>query len=126
MFTVCAFQGRRAGLGLVDSLLGPAGVRVRTVMQGILGGLLLLSMFNAIKHVPLGNSSAIMFCTPVFTFIFAPCMLREQCGLYRYDCLQKKVICLYQWLLTTIPGTTPAHYPPPPKKKSKFKSWPIF
>jgi drug/metabolite transporter (DMT)-like permease len=54
------------------------------VLQGMLGGLLLLCMFNAIKHVPLANSSAIMFCTPVFTFVLAPCMLREQCGIYRY------------------------------------------
>ena len=84
LLAFCIFKGHRAGKGPADTLLGPAGVRVRTVMQGMLGGLLLLSMFNAIKHVPLGNSSAIMFCTPVFTFIFAPCMLREHCGLYRY------------------------------------------
>ena len=83
LFGVCAFKGYRAGHGLADILLGPAGVRVRTVMQGMLGGVLLLCMFNAIKHVPLGNSSAIMFCTPVFTFMFAPCMLREHCGIYR-------------------------------------------
>ena len=114
MFTVCAFQGRRAGLGLTDSLLGPAGVRVRTVMQGILGGLLLLSMFNAIKHVPLGNSSAIMFCTPVFTFIFAPCMLREQCGLYRYDCLQKSHL-LKPVVANQKPQVPPS---PPPQKKN--------
>lgn len=58
-------------------------IRIRIFFQGLLGGLLLLCIFVAIKHVPLGNSSAIFFCTPVFTFIFAICMLREGMGLYR-------------------------------------------
>lgn len=47
------------------------------------GGLLLLFIYIAIQHVPLGNGSAIFFCTPVFTFIFAICMLGERMGIYR-------------------------------------------
>ena len=55
----------------------------RIVLQGIGGGLLLLFIYMAIQRVPLGNSSAIFFCTPVFTFVFAVCMLGERMGLYR-------------------------------------------
>jgi len=63
--------------------LGPPNVRIRTVGQGLLGGVLLACMFIAVKYVPLGNASAIMFCTPIFTFLLAPCMLGERYGLYR-------------------------------------------
>jgi hypothetical protein len=52
---VCMVFGIKAGRGAAETMFGPAGVRVRTVMQGLLGGLLLLCMFSAIKHVPLGN-----------------------------------------------------------------------
>jgi drug/metabolite transporter (DMT)-like permease len=52
-------------------------------LQGLLGGLLLLCIFVTIKLVPLGNASAIFFCTPVFTFVFAVCMLGERMGAYR-------------------------------------------
>ena len=63
--------------------LGPKGTRFRTAFQGILGGILLCCMFIAVKVVPLGNCSAILFCTPIFTFFLAPCMLNERFGLYR-------------------------------------------
>ena len=50
----------------------------------MLGGVLLACMFVAVKFVPLGEASAIMFCTPIFTFIMAPCMLSgERMGVYR-------------------------------------------
>ena len=52
--------------------------------QGTFGGLLLLFIFVAIQHVPLGNASAIFFCTPVATFIFATFMLREPLKCYRF------------------------------------------
>ena len=55
----------------------------RIMLQGIGGGLLLLFIYMSIQRVPLGNSSAIFFCTPVFTFVFAVCMLGERMGLYR-------------------------------------------
>ena len=55
----------------------------RIALQGIGGGLLLLFIYMAIQRVPLGNGSAIFFCTPVFTFVFAVCMLGERMGLYR-------------------------------------------
>ena len=66
----------------MEIFLGPIGVRLRTAVQGLLGGVLLASMFTAIKIVPLGNASAIMFCTPVFTFLMAPFMIGERYVIY--------------------------------------------
>lgn len=83
LLIVTSWEGRRCNRSVVDTLVGPPNARIRTVLQGFLGGILLLCMFTAIKHVPLGNASAIMFCTPIFTFILAPFMLKEPCGLYR-------------------------------------------
>ena len=62
----------------MNIFFGPKEVRVRTVVQGLLGGVLLAAMFSGVRIVPLGNASAIMFCTPVFTFLMAPFMLRER------------------------------------------------
>ena len=62
----------------MDIFFGPKEVRLRTVIQGLLGGILLAALFGAVSIVPLGNASAIMFCTPVFTFLMAPFMLRER------------------------------------------------
>ena len=50
-------------------LLGPREIRCKIFMQGFFGGLLLLAIFLAVKHVPLGNASAIFFCTPVSTLV---------------------------------------------------------
>ena len=69
--------------GCRTSIMGPRENRTRIFLQGFLGGLLLLCIFVAIKHVPLGNGSAIFFCTPVFTFFFAMFMLNENLGAYR-------------------------------------------
>ncbi len=62
---------------------GPSGKRARIACQGLMGGALLLCIFVAITHVPLGSASAIFFCTPVFTFLFAVTMLKERMGAYR-------------------------------------------
>lgn len=45
--------------------LGPKEAKNKIFLQGLFGGLLLLAIFVAVKHVPLGNASAIFFCTPV-------------------------------------------------------------
>ena len=51
------------------SPLGPIEIRVKTIimigLQGILGGLLLLCIFVAVKNLHLGDASAIFFCAPV-------------------------------------------------------------
>ena len=53
------------------------------MLQGIIGGGLLFCIFYAVSNVPLGNASAIFFCTPMFTCFFATCMLGEKMGVYR-------------------------------------------
>ena len=53
------------------------------LLQGFFGGLLILSVFVAFQHVPLGNASAIFSCTPVATFIFGYPMLKEPLKGYR-------------------------------------------
>ena len=65
------------------SLLGPRESRWQVYFQGFFGGLLLLAVFVAVKNVPLGSASAIFFCTPIATFVFAICMLKEPLKLYR-------------------------------------------
>ena len=65
------------------SFLGPKETRRQMFLQGFCGGLLLLAIFVAIQHVPLGNASAIFFCTPVATFIFAVPLLKEPLKGYR-------------------------------------------
>jgi len=66
-----------------SSFFGPKEVRRQIFLQGFCGGLLLLGIFVAIQNVPLGNASAIFFCTPVATFIFAVPLLREPLKGYR-------------------------------------------
>lgn len=66
-----------------SGFLGPKEARKKIFAQGTFGGLLLLAIFVAIEHVPLGNASAIFFCTPVFTFIFATFTLGEPLKGYR-------------------------------------------
>lgn len=64
-------------------IFGPRGVRLRVIAQGFIGGVLLLCIFIAIKHIPLGDASAIFFSAPFFTMIFSTFMLREHFGVYR-------------------------------------------
>nr|ACO11508.1 Transmembrane protein 20 [Caligus rogercresseyi] len=63
--------------------IGPSGSRSRIYMQGILGGILLLCLFIAVKHIALGDASAIFFSAPFFTMLFSSCMLNEHFGLFR-------------------------------------------
>jgi drug/metabolite transporter (DMT)-like permease len=51
------------------NFLGPKESKNKIFLQGVFGGMLLLAIFVAVKHVPLGNASAIFFCTPVSYFI---------------------------------------------------------
>ena len=46
------------------NFVGPIESRRTILLQGIFGGLLLMAIFVAIQHVPLGNASAIFFTTP--------------------------------------------------------------
>ena len=43
--------------------------RWRLAAQGILGGLLLLGIFEAVARLPLGDCTAIFFSAPAFTMV---------------------------------------------------------
>ena len=47
------------------------------------GGLRLLFIFTSFSRLPLGDSTAILFSSPVFVMIFSICILKERCGLFR-------------------------------------------
>jgi len=47
------------------------------------GGLRLLFIFTSFSRLPLGDSTTILFSSPVFVMIFSICLLREPCGLFR-------------------------------------------
>lgn len=63
--------------------MGPRGNRIGIYMQGIVGGVLLLGIFLAVKRVPLGDCAAIFFSAPAFTLILSCFVLREHFGLLR-------------------------------------------
>lgn len=57
--------------------------RWRVAAQGILGGLLLLFIFEAVARLPLGDCTAIFFSAPAFTMVMSYFVLRDHCGLWR-------------------------------------------
>ncbi len=112
--------GGAASSERINSVLGSGRLdTLRLAGQGLLGGVLLLCIFVSISLVPLGNASAIFFCTPVFTFAFAVCMLRERLGVYRATI---SVLMLAGVLLITRPpfvfGADPS--PDPTGKQNNF------
>jgi len=57
--------------------------RWRLAAQGILGGLLLLGIFEAVARLPLGDCTAIFFSAPAFTMILSLFILKDHCGVWR-------------------------------------------
>jgi len=57
--------------------------RWRVAAQGVLGGLLLLFIFEAVARLPLGDCTAIFFSAPAFTMVMSYFVLRDHCGLWR-------------------------------------------
>jgi len=57
--------------------------RWRVVAQGILGGFLLLTIFEAVSRMPLGDCTAIFFSSPAFTMVLSFIILKDHCGLIR-------------------------------------------
>lgn len=57
------------------------GVTARHVallfLRGLLGGIALLLLYISMDHLPVGDATAIFFCTPVFTLALSHAALRE-------------------------------------------------
>lgn len=60
----------------------PPGKRILLLLRCFVGSTGLVLSFFAFKHMQLGDSSVIIFSTPVFVAIFAKCFLREPCGCF--------------------------------------------
>jgi len=64
------------------------GVREQCVptvlfLVSLTGGLRLIFIFTSFSRLPLGDSTTIVFSSPVFVMIFSICILKERCGLFR-------------------------------------------
>ena len=70
--------GRHHILGTPDT-----PTRLRVAAQGVLGGFLLLGIFEAVARMPLGDCTAIFFSAPAFTMILSCFILRDHCGVWR-------------------------------------------
>ena len=57
--------------------------RAKVLAQAVLGGAMLLCVFEAIGRLPIGDFSAVAFSSPVFTMALSSLLLRERCGVYR-------------------------------------------
>lgn len=77
-----------------ESLIGPKGLRLMLVLQGVVGGLTLVLLFYSFRLLPLGDATTIIFSSPVVVMIMSFIFLREPCGLYR-----TMIVCL---LLTGV------------------------
>ena len=49
----------------------------------MLGGALLLCVFEGVARLPIGDYTAITFSSPCVTMLLSTCLLGERCGLYR-------------------------------------------
>jgi len=57
--------------------------RWRITAQAVVGGLMLLSIFEAVKRLPIGDCTAIFFSTPAVTLLLSTVLLKEHYGVYR-------------------------------------------
>ena len=48
---------------------------------------MLLSIFEAVERLPIGDCTAIFFSTPAVTLLLSTFLLKEHCGVYRSDIL---------------------------------------
>jgi drug/metabolite transporter (DMT)-like permease len=81
--------------------------RWRIFAQGILGGFLLLAIFQAVSTLPLGDATAIFFSSPACTMVLSTIILKDHCGLFR------TMIAIVLLGGVVILSRPPALFPPP-------------
>eukprot|EP00088_Acartia_fossae_P001847 TRINITY_DN10721_c0_g1_i1.p1 TRINITY_DN10721_c0_g1~~TRINITY_DN10721_c0_g1_i1.p1 ORF type:complete len:412 (+),score=59.42 TRINITY_DN10721_c0_g1_i1:80-1315(+) len=98
--------------------LGPSDfpTRGRVFAQGVLGGILLLCIFEAVADLPLGDATAIFFSSPAFTMVLSTCILRDHCGLFR------TFIAISLLSGVVILSRPPSIFPPPPNHHNNHNS----
>ncbi|XP_059489830.1 solute carrier family 35 member G1-like [Neocloeon triangulifer] len=62
---------------------GPPGMRVYMFLQGIVGGLTLVTFFFATRELPLGDATTVMYSSPIFVVLMSSVFLKEACGFFR-------------------------------------------
>jgi hypothetical protein len=76
--SICQITSTGSWIGYSNkSLSGPSEVKTKVIVQTIFGGFLLLAIFIAVKHVPLGNAQAMFSCTPVSLLLILADLLRR-------------------------------------------------
>ena len=66
-------------------VLGPSyrGARIRVILQGMFGGLLIFGIFTSLHLIPASEATAIFFMTPTFSFLFSYFLLKEHYTILR-------------------------------------------
>ena len=64
---------------IVWFMIGPEipGARIRVVLQGLCGALILFGIFTSLHLIPAAEATAIFFMVPIFSFVFSSFMLKE-------------------------------------------------
>lgn len=78
----------------------PSGKRLMLLLRSFVGTTGLMLSFYAFRHMPLADSSVIVFSVPVFVAIFARIFLKEPCGFFNVVTI---VLTLVGVLLITRP-----------------------
>ena len=60
-------------------VLGPdlPGARIRVMLQGLCGALILFGIFTSLHLIPAAEATAIFFMVPIFSFLFSSFLLKE-------------------------------------------------
>ncbi|XP_065336171.1 solute carrier family 35 member G1-like [Cloeon dipterum] len=62
---------------------GPPSVRLYLLLQGVIGGLTLVALFFATRRLPLGDSTTVIYSSPIFVVLMSYVFLKEACGFFR-------------------------------------------
>ena len=64
---------------IVWYIIGPdiPGARIRVVLQGLCGALILFGIYTSLHLIPAAEATAIFFMVPIFSFVFSSFMLQE-------------------------------------------------
>ncbi|XP_023335735.1 solute carrier family 35 member G1 isoform X1 [Eurytemora carolleeae] len=63
--------------------LGPSGLRLKIIMQGIVGGVLLLAIYLSINRLPTDVVALFFFSVPGFAMVLSAAILKEHFAIFR-------------------------------------------
>ncbi|EER20655.1 Transmembrane protein, putative [Perkinsus marinus ATCC 50983] len=80
MFARCAVQSLVSGLLAISIGINPLGItgaRFMCLLRGALGSLGNFLLLYAVSRIPMADANTIFFTNPIFTVIYATCLLHE-------------------------------------------------